>query len=92
MRDRTQRRPRRERLLKPEDLAAVFGVHPRTVTGWAAKGRLPYIRTPGGQYRFRPADVDDLLLAIGDEPDELVPEFAPNANRARLVCDHQTSP
>ena len=68
-RNRSERR--RERLLRPVDVADMFGYEPKTVISWAKKGLVPYIRTPGGQYRFRPADVDDLLLVIGDESDEL---------------------
>lgn len=70
-RDLGQPRSRRERLLKPRDVADLYDVCVRTVVGWAASGRLPYIRTPGGQYRFRPADVDDLLSVIGDESYDL---------------------
>ncbi|TQS30082.1 helix-turn-helix domain-containing protein [Microbispora sp. KK1-11] len=77
---RNRAEPRRERLLNPKDVADMFGYEPKTVIGWARKGRLPYIRTPGGQYRFRPADVDDLLSVIGDESDEL-PENATRACR-----------
>lgn len=47
-----------ERLLRPEQVAAVFNVSPRTVTYWAWCKRLPSVRTPGGQYRFRQSDVD----------------------------------
>lgn len=70
----------------------MFGYQPKTVIGWAKRGRLPYIRTPGGQYRFRPADVDDLLLVIGDESDELTSEATPNAERARPVSHHRNEP
>lgn len=52
-----------ERLLRPDQVAAVFNVSPRTVTYWAAIGRFPSVRTPGGQYRFRRADVDAQLAA-----------------------------
>lgn len=61
---------RRERLLRPEEVADMFGYQPKTVVGWAKRGLLRFIRTPGGQYRFRPADVDD-LLAMADDFDEL---------------------
>lgn len=47
-----------ERLLRPEQVAAVFNVSPRTVTYWAWTRKLPSVRTPGGQYRFRQSVVD----------------------------------
>lgn len=44
-------------LLRPDQVAAVFNVSVRTVTYWAWTGKLPAIKTPGGHYRFRLADV-----------------------------------
>ena len=38
--------------LRPSEVAAIFGVKPRTVVRWAQDGRLPSIRTPGGHTRF----------------------------------------
>ncbi|MER5622538.1 helix-turn-helix domain-containing protein [Streptosporangium sp. NPDC002544] len=50
-----------ERLMKPEEVADLVGVKPKTVTDWARAGRIPFTRTPGRQYRFRGADVEALL-------------------------------
>jgi excisionase family DNA binding protein len=50
-----------ERLLTPGEVAAVFRVDPKTVTRWAAAGRISSIRTPGGHRRFRQSAVDALL-------------------------------
>lgn len=58
----TEQRPRRERLLTPAEVADVFAVCVRTVIVWASTNRLPYVRTPGGQYRFRPTDVDAMVV------------------------------
>lgn len=38
-----------------------FRVDPKTVTRWAAGGKLSSIRTPGGHRRFREAEVKALL-------------------------------
>ena len=46
-----------ERLLTPGEVAALFRVDPKTVTRWAASGRISSIRTPGGHRRFREAEV-----------------------------------
>jgi excisionase family DNA binding protein len=62
-------RPRREegdvdtgdRLLTPGEVAALFRVDPKTVTRWAAAGRIGSIRTPGGHRRFRESEVRALL-------------------------------
>ena len=50
-----------ERLLTPGEVAALFRVDPKTVTRWAASGRISSIRTPGGHRRFRQSEVRALL-------------------------------
>ena len=50
-----------ERLLTPGEVAALFRVDPKTVTRWAASGRISSIRTPGGHRRFRESEVHALL-------------------------------
>jgi excisionase family DNA binding protein len=47
-----------EDLLTPAQVAEHFNVNPKTVTRWAAEGRLPSTRTPGGHRRYRRADVE----------------------------------
>ncbi|MER7006625.1 BldC family transcriptional regulator [Dactylosporangium sp. NPDC000555] len=54
-----------DRLLTPGEVAALFRVDPKTVTRWAAAGRISSIRTPGGHRRFRESEVRALLE--GDE-------------------------
>ena len=51
----------RERLLTPGEVASLFRVDPKTVTRWAAAGRIGSIRTPGGHRRFRESEVRALL-------------------------------
>ena len=50
-----------ERLLTPGEVADLFRVDPKTVTRWAASGRVVSVRTPGGHRRFREADIKALL-------------------------------
>ena len=50
-----------ERLLTPGEVASLFRVDPKTVTRWAASGRISSIRTPGGHRRFRETEVRGLL-------------------------------
>lgn len=56
-----------ERLLTPGEVAALFRVDPKTVTRWAAAGRIGSIRTPGGHRRFRESEVRDLLNQLTSE-------------------------
>ena len=39
------------------EVARLFGVSPSAVTRWARTGVIKAIRTPGGHFRFRAADV-----------------------------------
>lgn len=50
-----------DRLLTPGEVASLFRVDPKTVTRWAAAGRVSSLRTPGGHRRFRESEVRRLL-------------------------------
>jgi excisionase family DNA binding protein len=54
-----------EKLLKPGEVARLLRVDPKTVSRWANDGRIPSLKTPGNQRRFRERDI----LAIIKEPD-----------------------
>ncbi|MQA84901.1 MAG: BldC family transcriptional regulator [Streptosporangiales bacterium] len=60
-----------ERLLTPGEVATLFRVDPKTVTRWAAAGRISSIRTPGGHRRFRESEVHALLRGEGYRPQEV---------------------
>ncbi len=47
-------------LLTGVEVAALTRVSPKTVSGWAAAGRLQSVRTPGGHRRYRRSAVDAL--------------------------------
>jgi excisionase family DNA binding protein len=64
----------RERLLTPGEVASLFRVDPKTVTRWAAAGRISSIRTPGGHRRFRESEVRALLR--GDTPTAPAPRMS----------------
>ena len=80
---RTQIKPE-NRLLTPAEVAAMLRVDPKTVTRWAAAGRIGSIRTPGGHRRFRESEVRALLEGEGlMEPEEGTQQAQnPNGNRA----------
>lgn len=48
-------------LLTPADVAKLNRVDPKTVSRWAAAGKLKSIRTPGNQYRFTKEEVKRVL-------------------------------
>lgn len=54
----------RDRLLTPGEVARLFRVDPKTVTRWAAAGRLECVRTPGGHHRFWESSVRALLEPV----------------------------
>ena len=49
-------------VLRSGEVAAMFGVTTHTVKRWADTGLLPFFRTPGGHYRYRPEDVHALMV------------------------------
>ena len=48
-------------LMTPSEVAAIFGVNPKTITKWSNEGRLTCVRTLGGHRRFERGAVNDLL-------------------------------
>jgi excisionase family DNA binding protein len=68
-----------DRLLTPGEVAALFRVDPKTVTRWAAAGRISSIRTPGGHRRFRESEVRALLEGEAEESGQV----EPNGHRSR---------
>lgn len=53
------------RLLRTHEVAVLFQVSERAVTDWAARGRLPSVRTPGGHRRYPAHAVRQLLVEVG---------------------------
>ena len=43
-------------------LARFLSVSPRTIRRWRSQGRIPYVETPGGTYRYDPAQVEEVLV------------------------------
>ena len=44
-------------LMRPDEVAAVFGVTTKTVGRWARSGTLRSVRTPGGHMRFYASEI-----------------------------------
>jgi excisionase family DNA binding protein len=50
-----------DELMTPAEVAAAFGVDPKSVTRWAKAGKLNAIRTLGNHRRYRAVEVRALL-------------------------------
>lgn len=50
-----------DEFMRTGEVAAAFQVSERTIADWARRGRIPSVRTPGGQ-RLYPADQIRALL------------------------------
>lgn len=48
-------------LLTTAEVAALFQVAAKTVSGWGKSGSLPSIRTPGGHRRYRQSVIRAIL-------------------------------
>lgn len=45
------------RLMTPHEVSKLFRVDRRTVKQWALAGKVGYVRTPGGSYRYYADDI-----------------------------------
>jgi excisionase family DNA binding protein len=52
-----------ETVFTPAEVAAMFGVDPKTVTRWTNNGQLKAFRTLGGHRRYRKSDLESLMPA-----------------------------
>ena len=50
-----------DQMLGPKEVAAMFGVNPKTITRWAKAGKIQAIRTLGGHRRDRASEVKNRL-------------------------------
>lgn len=55
---------RNEELLTTTQVAEMFAVDRHTVTRWIQLGQLAAFQTPGGRYRIRRSDVEELLRRL----------------------------
>ncbi|MET8317580.1 BldC family transcriptional regulator [Rhodococcus erythropolis] len=55
-----------EEFFTPKQVAALFGVHPKTVSRWAKAGKIASVTTLGGHHRYRSADVHGLRRAYSN--------------------------
>ncbi|MGI5224751.1 helix-turn-helix domain-containing protein [Actinoallomurus sp. CA-142502] len=67
-------------LLKPREVAELFGVRTTTIARWAREGKLSPLRTPGGHRRYSRADIRR-ILAEEATPREAAQQIAEDAVR-----------
>lgn len=54
-----------EQYLRIGEAAAELHVHPETLRRWADEGKVPFVRTPGGERRFLRSVIDAALAPGG---------------------------
>ncbi len=52
-------------MLKTGEAAEYLGITKETLRGWAARGIIPYGKSPTGQLRFREGDVREMAERMG---------------------------
>lgn len=67
-------RPSDDDLLRPAEVAELFGVRTPTIARWAREGRLTPMFTPGGHRRYRRGAIRELLT--GETPEHAFAEDA----------------
>jgi excisionase family DNA binding protein len=72
--------PRPDDLLRPAEVAELFGVRPPTIARWAREGKLTPFLTPGGHRRYSRAGIQRLLKGEA-APSEAERQLAEDAAR-----------
>jgi excisionase family DNA binding protein len=57
-------------LLRPREVAELFGVRPATIARWAREGKLAPLRTPGGHRRYSRQGIRQLLAEVTQPNDD----------------------
>lgn len=57
----------------PSIAKKVFGVEPQTLRGWAKAGKISFIKTPGGHYRYNVKDHLALMAVQQPAPQQREP-------------------
>jgi excisionase family DNA binding protein len=73
--------PQNETLLRPREVAELFGVRPTTIARWAREGRLMPLYTPGGHRRYR---LQDIRRVLGRDASPSAEEQERELDAARL--------
>ena len=70
-----------QRFLNVSDAADYLGVSAASLRKWSDQGLVPVYRTPGGQRRYSPGDLEDFLASMRQPAvRQAVPRYGRNAN------------
>ena len=67
------------RFLNVGDAAAFLGVSAASLRKWSDQGLVPVYRTPGGQRRYAPGDLEEFLASMRQPGGRAVPRLGRNA-------------
>jgi excisionase family DNA binding protein len=66
-------------LLRPREVAEMFGVRTTTIARWAREGKLTALHTPGGHRRYRLSELRKILTSAGIDAER--PQWEDDAAR-----------
>ena len=72
-----------QRFLNVSEAAGFLGVSAASLRKWSDQGIVPVYRTPGGQRRYAPVDLEEFLASMRqtvEAPVGAVPRYGRNAN------------
>jgi excisionase family DNA binding protein len=72
-----------QRFLNVSEAAEFLGVSAASLRKWSDQGIVPVYRTPGGQRRYAPPDLEEFLASMrqpAQSPVRAVPHYGRNAN------------
>ena len=71
-----------QRFLNVSEAAEFLGVSAASLRKWSDQGLVPVYRTPGGQRRYSPEDLEQFLASMRQPSPEpvAVPHYGRNAN------------
>jgi DNA repair protein RadD len=71
-----------QRFLNVSEAAAFLGVSAASLRKWSDQGIVPVYRTPGGQRRYSPADLEEFLASMRQpSPGKVgIPHYGRNAS------------
>lgn len=75
-----------DHLLTPSEVAGLLGVTAETIRGWAERGKLTVVRTPGGKPRYRHTEV---MMHVAAMAPAARPVSANGGEPVEGVSDHQ---
>lgn len=70
-----------QRFLNVSEAADLLGVSAASLRKWSDQGLVPVYRTPGGQRRYAPGDLEEFLASMRQPAtNKAVPRYGRNAN------------